>query len=311
MIGQGHQVFTDELARFAATSGDALCAVIVERLAAPLRVVVTGRAGVGRRTVARALGRCGVTTCAGPADMQVHVVVEVVKPEDRAAVAAARHPLLVVWNKADVTGEPHVIPGVPVEPMVALLAVAELDDTAWIALQALAADPCDVNSWENFVTADHAIPAQTRRRLLDVFDLVGIAQMVADIRRGAPKAVVQARLRQRSRVDAVVAKITALGAAVRYQRILEAVAEMEALGVSDRRAAEFLTRDATVVARMAAAMDAVEAAGLPVDRGDSPAAHLRRALRWQRHRSTGVHRGCGADIARGSLRLWARAGGVS
>lgn len=311
MIGQGHQVFADELARFAAAGGDARCAAIAERLSAPLRVVVSGRPGVGCRTVARALGRCGVTTSAGPADVEVYVVVEVVKPEDRDAIEAARHPVLLVWNKADVTGESPGIPGAAVEPMVALLAVAELDDTAWTALRALAAEACDLSSFENFLTSDHTVEPETRRRLLEAFDLFGVGQALADIRRGAGKAAVQTRLRKHSRVDAVVAKITALGAAVRYQRILDAVAEVEALGVSDQRAAEFLARDATVVARMAAAMDVVEAAGLSVDRSDNPTAHLRRALRWQHHRSIGVHRGCGADIARGSLRLWAQAGGVS
>ncbi|MCV6971136.1 hypothetical protein H7I00_16355, partial [Mycobacterium bohemicum] len=40
---------------------------------------------------------------------------------------------------------------------------------------------------------------------------------------------------------------------------------------------------------------------------------LPRALRWQRYGRAAVsdlHRACGADIARGSLRLWSRAGGA-
>ncbi|HTI75954.1 MAG TPA: hypothetical protein VL634_13240, partial [Mycobacterium sp.] len=64
--------------------------------------------------------------------------------------------------------------------------------------------------------------------------------------------------------------------------------------------------DATVLAVMSAAVDVVEAAGIRVDRGDDSAAHLRRAVRW-RHYSRGpvtsLHRACGADISRGSLRL--------
>lgn len=308
MIGQGHQVFVGELARFAAGAGAARCAAIAERLSAPLRVVVSGRRGVGRRTVAQALAGAGVVV-GGRADVEVYVVAEVLKPEDRDAITAARRPMLVVWNKADVTGEPLHIPGLPIAPMVGLLAVAELDDACWTALQTLAAEPGDLSSPDNFVAGDHTIPADVRRQLLDTFDLFGITAAVTDIRRGASKAAVRTRLRTLSRVDAVVEQIAAIGAEVHYHRILDAVAELEALGVSDPRAADFLARDATVVARMTAAVDAVEAAGLPVDRCDSPAAHLRRAMRWQ-HRSD-INRACAADIARGSLRLWWRAGGVS
>jgi hypothetical protein len=60
---------------------------------------------------------------------------------------------------------------------------------------------------------------------------------------------------------------------------------------------------------MAAAVDVVEAAGLSVDRGDDPSSHLRRAAHWRRYSRGPVdalHRSCGADIARGSLRLLGR-----
>jgi hypothetical protein len=69
---------------------------------------------------------------------------------------------------------------------------------------------------------------------------------------------------------------------------------------------EFLSTDETVLAVMGAAVDVVEAAGVAVDRGDDAASHLRRAVHWRRY-SRGpvdaVHRSCGADISRGSLRL--------
>jgi hypothetical protein len=60
---------------------------------------------------------------------------------------------------------------------------------------------------------------------------------------------------------------------------------------------------------MTAAVDVVEAAGALVDRGDDLAAHLRRAVHWRRYSRGPVdalHRSCGADIARGSLRLLGR-----
>lgn len=308
MSGQRQRVFLDELARYAA---DARWAAIAEPLRAPLRVAVSGRRGVGRRTVAQALAQAGVAVTPD-ADLQVHVIAEVVKPEDRAAIAAAQRPVLVVANKADVAGGPVAGLGVPVAPMVGLLAVAVLDDTLWDALRLLAARPADLSSPDGFVAGAHPLPVEVRRRLLDTLDLFGITSAVAAIRRGASKAQVRARLRRLSCIDAVLAELAAAGAEVHYRLMLDAVAELEALAVTDPRAAEFLSRDATVIARMTAAVDVVEAAGLDVDRCDSPAAHLRRAARWQRYGRgpvSATHRACGADIARGSLRLWSHAGG--
>jgi hypothetical protein len=95
--------------------------------------------------------------------------------------------------------------------------------------------------------------------------------------------------------------------------VLDAVAELETLAVTDRRVGEFLSRDDTVVARMKAAVDVVEAVGMKVDHCDTAAAHLRRAVDWHRYRRgpvAGMHRACGADIVRGSLRLWTKVGGA-
>jgi hypothetical protein len=62
---------------------------------------------------------------------------------------------------------------------------------------------------------------------------------------------------------------------------------------------------------MAAAVDVLEAAGLIVDPANDPVAHRRRAVRWRRYSRgpvSAVHRACGTDIVRGSLRLWSLAG---
>ena len=357
MRGQGHQIFVDELARFAAGDSDPRVAAIAERAAAPLRVAVRGRRGVGRSTVARALEAAGTTpgisvTSARAADRDVDLIVyvtaEVIKPEDAEAIAGAQRPVLAVLNKADLAGSlsgrtgtapmaaararcTHLaeLVGVPVEPMIGLLAVAALDDldqTLWAALRVLAADPAESacrgvvfddlfeGSFDGFLNASNPVPADVRLRLLDTLDLFGTALGVAAIRRGKTTAQVRALLRRMSCVDAVVDKLCAVGAEVRYQRVLEAVAELEALAVNQggtgERISAFLTRDDTVVARMAAALDVAEAAGLEdfADRHD-PAAHLPRAARWQRYSRGSVsdlHRACGADIARGSLRLWSQ-----
>jgi hypothetical protein len=340
---QGHQTFVEELARFAARVADGRLTAIAERAAAPMRVAVRGRRGVGCPTVARALNRAGLssgisaqltapTDAADPdADLVVYVIAEVVKPEDSQAIhaiAAARRPALAVLNKADSAGfagdgpialararcaQFSKLVGVPMEPMIGLLAVAALDDllddASWAALRTLA----DNTNFE--------VPADVRLRLLDTLDLFGVALAMAAVRQGKTRAQVRALLRRVSGVDAVLDKVAAVGAEVRYRRVLDAVAELEALAVSpdaiSGRIGEFCSRDDTVIARMAAAVDLAESAGLEVGPWDDPAAHLSRALRWQRY-SLGklgpvsdVHRACGADIARGSLRLWSRAGGES
>ncbi len=142
--------------------------------------------------------------------------------------------------------------------------------------------------------------------------MFGIAQATAAIRLGATRTETMALLRRLSCIDDVVDAIERLGAQVRYQRVLDAVADLETLAVTDPRVSEFLACDDTVVARMMAAVDVVEAGGTAVDRGDTADAHLRRAVDWRRHQPVaGVHRACCADIVRGSLRLWAEVGGTA
>ena len=128
---------------------------------------------------------------------------------------------------------------------------------------------------------------------------------------GADAAKVSEVLRRASQIDRVVEHIEAAGAPVRYRRVRSALTELNSLAVQsgDERLAEFLSTDETVLAVMAAAVDVVEAEGAAVDRGDDAAAHLRRAVHWRRYSRGPVdalHRSCGADIARGSLRLLGR-----
>ncbi|ORW94992.1 hypothetical protein AWB92_00170 [Mycobacterium sp. IEC1808] len=354
MTGHGHRLFVDELARFAAGRADPRVTAITERAGAPLRVAVGGRRGVGCRTVARALdlagaGR-GIAATAGTsagADVVVYVTAEVIKPEDAEAVAAAARPVLAVLNKADLAGSLSgrggdgpiaaarqrcarlaALLGHPIEPMIGLFAVAALDgldDELWAALRVLAADPagagCLDGSFAGFLAAENPVPTAVRLRLLDTLDLFGTALGIAAARRGRTPAQARALLRRLSGVDAVLDKVAVIGAQVRYQRVLRAVAELEALAVAAGRDGEaisnFLASDDTVVARMAAAVDLAEAAGHDPgsDVPDDPAAQLPRAVRWQRY-SLGrlgpvsdLQRACGADIARGSLRLWSQACG--
>jgi hypothetical protein len=149
-----------------------------------------------------------------------------------------------------------------------------------------------------------------RARLLDTVDLFGIAHGVLALRQGTDAAALPAVLRRLSQVEPVVAQIAAVGAEVRYRRLCSALAELRTVAAAGRPDVdEFLADDDAVIAVMAAAVDVVEAAGLSVDPDDEPSAHLRRAQHFHRYSRGPVnqlHRSCGADICRGSLRLLRR-----
>lgn len=311
---QGHQLFADELTVLATQNCDPRLAMIAAAITAPLQVAVHGRRGVGRRTVAAALAAAGVCVAersagAETADMTVQVVAEVVKPEDAAALhAARRRPVLVVLNKADLRGHDggSEVAGAtrgPVEPMSALFALAALGgglgEQLWEALAAVAARPVDLRSAERFVSGPHPVPRQIRGRLCDTVDLSGIRALLDLARGGGTVTQARSRLRQLSGVDRVVARLQAMGAAIYHRRMSEAVARLEAMAVGDNRIDEFLVGDETLAARLTAAVAAI---GLPDETS------LARVRRWHAHRSAPVNaaqRSCAADIARGSLRAWA------
>jgi hypothetical protein len=311
--------------------------VLTRRVGAPLRVAVHGLPGVGSSAVVSALAavqRFEIVRSAP--EITVRVIAEVVKPEDLEAIEQAAGPVLVVLTKADLCGLGRGGPvetarrrcvrlarvaGAPVEPLVGLLARAALDpdvlDPALIeALQVLADAPADLRTAQTFVSGPHPVPATMRQRLVDTLDLFGIAHAVIALR-GASDAAPDALhtvFRQVSGVDEVVARIEALGAEVRYRRLLAFISDWDLRALTDSGAAEAVVSDDVVFARMAAAIDVMSAAGLAVE-VDVPAAepdtvHLRRAVRWQQHSTgpvTALHRSCAADISRGSLRLWGAA----
>jgi hypothetical protein len=333
---EGHHIFVDELTRFAEQTRDPRMSPIIGRVAAPLRVAVRGRHGVGRGVVAAALAGAGVTVVddAATADVDVVVIAEALKPEDRAVLADGTKPRLTVLNKADLAGvgaggpmataqrraaDYRALTGVPTVPMVALLATAVVDDELIAALRVLGAEPADLSSTDAFLQTSHRLSGAVRARLLTTLDRFGIAHAVVALKEGADTASLPALLLRLSQLGRVVGQLATTGAEVRYRRVRSAVDELRALAVESRdgRLTEFLTRDDTVIAVMAAAVDVVEAAGLVVDPADRSAAHLHRAIEWRRYSCGPVgalHRRCGADISTGSLRLYGqtqrRAGGV-
>ena len=231
-------------------------------------------------------------------------------------------------NKADLAGfgaggpiavadrraaEYRALTGVPTVPMVGLLAAATLDDELIAALRLLTAEPADLTSTDGFLSG-RAQPASqpcardcwtpsTSSASPTAFSRCGRARMPPRCRLccgGSARSTASlARLAASRRRGALPAD--ALGARpVAHARGCNG---MPAL-------ARFLSGDDAVIAVMAAAVDVVQAAGLTVDDDDKPSAHLRRALHWHRYSRGPVnhlHRSCGADICRGSLRLLRRA----
>lgn len=267
--------------------------------------------------MARVLHGAGVEMAgpSGVSELNVYVFAETLKPEDVGALAESTQPVFTVFNKADLTGFGGAGPvaaaiercrmlgdriGAPVYPLAGLAAAAAVDDSVvddemLDGLRTLTTEPADLGSTDRFIAGEHRLPGSLRHRLLTRLDLFGIAHAVLALRDGADRAGVLATLRRASALDGLLAGLDAAAAPVRYERLPDS------------------PTDEAVDARMAAAIEVVQAAGMAVDGGASPAAHLRRAVSWQRYSRGPVsrlHGRCGADIARGSLRLWERAGGV-
>lgn len=323
-VPDSHHDLARTLTRFAGECDDAPVAravsAVADRLAGPLRVAVSGRAGVGRGTLARALTADRWRVVASPdsaPEVAVVVVAEAVKPEDRAAVARWRGhgvPVLVVLNKADLTapGAREALrrtAGAPVVCAAALLADVRLDDRAVDALRVLATHPADLRSADGFLDGAHPLSRDARLHLLRLLDRRGIAHSVRALADGADPGDLPAVLRGVSGFTDVLDGLAAVSAPVRYRRVRAALADLQAQASGSDALADLLAGDEAVLAVMAAAVDVVQAAGLPVDAGDDPAAHLRRAMRWRAYSRGPVgplHRSCGADICRGSLRLFER-----
>jgi len=312
----------------AAVLDDSALQRLTADLGAPVRVAVTGRAGAGRDMVRRALrgalpgGGAVVAAPGEPSDVDVYVFVETLTSDDVALLAGVDRPTVAVLNKADLTcfrgAGPVAVAAarcrelqrrseVPIRPLAALLAVAASAATAGQqslidALRTVGADPA-------------RLAPGMRHRLMAELDLFGTAIAAAAVGRGADAPALAALLHQFSGISAVLEEIDRAAAPIRYRRLIGALARLADAAVGPRGAgvAEFLAGDAVALARMAAALDVVGAPALTADLLGGCATHLRQAVHW-RHYAQGpvsaLHRRCGADISRGALRLWLRAGGV-
>jgi hypothetical protein len=311
--------FVAELSAHAARSGRSALRPVIDGLTRPLKVGTSGRPGVGRRTVAAALRGAGLTmvdtSVTGPRpEVDVLVMAETAKPEDCRSAAGANRPLVLVLNKADLLGgaardrarQISLRIGAPAFPVAALLAATVLDDDLIAALRALTADPADLRSTDAFCTAAHPVGTETRKRLLAAVDLTGIAAATSAIGSGqaVDRAAVSALLHRLSNIDEVVAGVHAAAAPLRYQRLRAAMIRLHALAArtADQRLTGLLTADIAVLATMDAATEVLRAAGVDADR-DEPLRLAVRGQRYSRGPVNALHRSCGADIARGALRL--------
>jgi hypothetical protein len=285
-----------------------------------------GRRGVGVTTMRAALGARDVcVTPDGVADVRVLVVVEAVKPEERAWLTGGPATVIVL-NKADLCRSRPDGPiaeanrraaaiesdtGVPTIAMSALLAVAgcePVSNETLDVLQVLARAPADLSSVDAFVTGAHVLSGDARVRLLERLDRLGIAHAVTALARGTDAARLPELMSELSNVAALRAALRAAAAAVRYRRVRDALIELRCLAIQSGPDGllDWLTGDEPTLAVMTAAVDVLETVGLRVDRGHRPDAHLSRAVHWRAYGRGPVgalHRDCSADVVRGSLRL--------
>ncbi|MGH3643280.1 MAG: hypothetical protein ACRDUX_30160 [Mycobacterium sp.] len=329
------QAFVGELTPFADTMIGPQLTQVINRLRRPVRIAVVGREGVGRGSVVAALRRRGVAVA--PPDVCevcVLVIAEAVKAEDVAAVRASGRPVLIVLTKADLAGAGaggplavardracaiRILTATPTVPMVGLLSAldsAVLDGDLVAALRAFVDEPPNLTSVDAFVGDPHSVGRDVRARLLERLDRFGIAHAILALAGGTEPALLPAHLARLGNLDEVMSALDAVSAPVRYRRLCTALAELRSLTVQlgstslSDSLTDLLATDVTVMAAMTAAVDVIEADGLSVDRGDTSAAHLERAIRWRRYGSgpvNALHRRCSRDITRGSLRLLAGA----
>lgn len=330
-VGDVTDQFIGELARVAETLGGAPFTPIIQRLRRPVRVAVLGRPGVGRGRVEAALRHRGVPVVPSGADADVDVLViaEAAKPEELTVARSARRPLLILLTKADLAGSGPGGPiavarrraaavqrltRVPVIAVVGLLAALKcdgLDPELLAALHVFVTEPPDLTDVEAFVEQPHPVERDVRARLLARLDRFGIAHAVLALARGHEPQRLDGYLSALGNLDEVIIALETTKALVSYLRLQAAIVELRALAARSDAVAvsDLLANDVTVLASMGAAVEVIEAAGLSVDRGDTASAHLDRAIRWRRYCRGPVndlHRRCGADIARGSLRLLSR-----
>ena len=319
---------TDVLAGSAALTGDPRVTAIERRLRVAASVAVRGRRGVGRDAVAAALTAGGVAVAVPGAsgDVDVVVLAERLTDEERSVLEHRSVPTLVVLNKADLGGAAaggplaaadrtaarlSAVLGLPVVPMVALLASVEVRDDDLATLRALVAVPADMTSVDAFVSGPHPVTSGVRRDLLDRLDRFGVAHAILAVADGLTPAAVTARLRALSGTDAVLAALCAVTAPVRYARICSAVSELRVLAAetSDARLASFLDGDDVVLAVMTAAVDVVEATGAEVDRGDDAGGAHPPGAAVARLRAGAARRAAPALCRRHRARQPAAAGG--
>ncbi len=298
-----------------------------EALRAPLRIGISGRRGVGSRAVTVVVAAAGYPIVAADEhpDVRVHVLAEVCKPEDLQVLDRGDVDLVVV-NKADLAGlggdgpmarsrrlAEHVTAttGVVAVPLAALPARAAVDEAVvgeqvLAAVRTLVANPADMRSADAFVAGAHPVSSAHRARLVSDLGLFGVAHAVLAVRAepdaGADR--LRAVFRAVSGLDGLLDGLAKAGAPARYRRVLAAHQALEARAVTDADAAEFLHANDTVLAVRDAAAEVLRAAGVAV----TPASHAPRAqaIRWRRYAAgpvSALHRQCGLDLARGSLRL--------
>ena len=285
MSAPGYRLFADELAWFAAELSEPRLAAIAH--ASSHRCGWRCWASRCRREHGHARPRrprSFARRAAGVAEVVVHVIAEVVKPEDRVAIAAAGRPVLVVLNKADLAGrrcaEFAELTGAPTAPMVALLAVAALDGALWAALRLLADRPADLRSRSASAPRRTRCPPRCVGACWTTLDLFGVAlrrcAAAGRVRGGDGGAAAPRQRCRRSRQRIGLARCRgALPAGVGRR------AEMETLAVTDERRQRLAVQRRDGHRPDGGRHRRRRGGPACVGARDDAAAHLQRAVHWR------------------------------
>lgn len=234
----------------------------------PWQVGVLGRVGVGRDTMARALGeRLSLAASdSADADLWVYVLAGLPRRADTDAIGKLpRDRLIVVLGKADTHGDwdtatsiarnaAHRL-GVPVAPVSALLACAQVSDDDFATLRGWASAGIEMPSMAGrFLSGPPgSAERQTRLDLLTRLDQFGIDLALTLIGESSPAAADGATftsfLHAASGISDLVEPLRAMAGPVRRRRRMQLreTIELAAMTGCDRDAAEALLADRPAV----------------------------------------------------------------
>ncbi|MGL4306627.1 MAG: hypothetical protein ACRCSF_10780 [Mycobacteriaceae bacterium] len=313
-----------------------------DRLTQPISISVLGRPGVGVSSVARVLnGQLKHTvviegrSSQNPADIDVFVLHELPREIDLDAISLSSAVVAFgILNKADLMGyEGYQGPwsaaldrsnlcaklsGIPVFPLISPLAraVVSIHDMEIIKRCHSGAPPL-LHSPDLFIHDEHEVPIESRKGLVEKFDLYGIRCAMGAVKRNESTSHldIQEIFRSISGISTVVEQLRSGVIRSNYVRIREAIDQLNILAAQNI-ARNFIERFIASEVLSAIKMQAAEAMALSYGlsvRGVADADQALDSSRYWAAYGSGpvldIHQKMAEDLVQTSLRRWAALSG--